>query len=119
MHMTMNAMRSPNTPGGFSAPSGPGLVGPGSGNQQQQQVSTTTSQVSATSAAPVAPSAVVVPPVGIPGYLAPEVEAGGLPSPGSDLWCFGLMLFEAVFPGVSTVADPASVGRYKLNPVDP
>lgn len=51
---------------------------------------------------PIPPTA----PVGIPGYMAPEVEAGGQTSPASDLWSFGLMLFEAVFGGASSLADP-------------
>ena len=44
-------------------------------------------------------------------WVRPCRLGGAAPSPASDLWSFGLMLFEAVFPGVSTTVDPHVGGR--------
>ncbi|MCO4772573.1 MAG: protein kinase [Deltaproteobacteria bacterium] len=43
--------------------------------------------------------------VGSPGYMSPEQEAGGWPSPASDVYSLGVVLFEA-----ATGADPMQLG---------
>jgi hypothetical protein len=47
---------------------------------------------------------------GVVGYQAPELEAGGEPSPLSDLWAVGMMMFHTVFPNAPAVPDAASGG---------
>jgi hypothetical protein len=47
---------------------------------------------------------------GVVGYQAPELEAGGEPSPLSDLWAVGIMMFHTVFPTASAVPDAATGG---------
>ena len=116
MHMTMNAMRSPRN--SYPDPArGSGNIGPSARNPAEASRHVGSGHLDpdkdrqrhphqlhvASAAAPVAP-------LGIPGYLAPELEAGGLPSPRSDLWSFGQMLFEAVFSGMSAAVDPLSGG---------